>query len=39
MMGLWLRFDKSRLNQVTFEEYLAYLRKHSIAEKEIPNNT
>lgn len=29
-MGLWLRFDKSHLNSVTFEEFLNYINKHSL---------
>ena len=29
MMALWLRFDKKRLNTITFEEFLNYMRKHS----------
>eukprot|EP00347_Sterkiella_histriomuscorum_P014919 403359011 len=38
LMGLWLRFDKSRLNQVTFDEFLAYIKKHSLIGRDIANS-
>jgi hypothetical protein len=27
-MAIWLRFDKSRLEKVTLEEFLKYVKKH-----------
>jgi hypothetical protein len=29
LMGVWLKFDKQRLNTLTFEEFVSYLKKHS----------
>jgi hypothetical protein len=29
LMALWLRFDKSRLKRVTFDEFVMYVRRHS----------
>ncbi|CDW76553.1 UNKNOWN [Stylonychia lemnae] len=30
LMGLWLRFDKTRLSSITFEEFMNYITKHSL---------
>lgn len=30
LMGLWLKFDHQRLSQLTFEEFLDHLKKHSL---------
>ena len=37
-MALWLRFDNSRLNKITFEEFLNYLKKHSLVPQPNSND-
>ena len=34
LMALWLRFDHRRVSSLTFEEFVAYLKKHSILFKD-----